>query len=54
MGLEDHGFWVVEVREGRYEAGVCRGEAVDGIYGGAHRSRMQVQQYRYVLFSPSS
>jgi hypothetical protein len=24
------------------EAGVCRGEAVDAIYGGAHRPRVQV------------
>ena len=24
------------------EAGVCRGEGVDAIYGGAHRPRVQV------------
>lgn len=54
MGSEDHGFWIVVVREGRCEAGVCRGEAVDVIYGGAHRSRVQVQQCRYVLLSSSS
>lgn len=39
------------------EAGVCRGEAVDAIYGGAHRPRVQVfgiLQFKKLLLRLSS